>query len=499
MTVPSTRLRVLNQAPVQPGGHYVLYWMVAARRPRSNFALQRAVDWAKELNKPLVVLEPLRAGYTWASERMHRFVVEGMAANAAYFSITDVTYYAYLEPEHGAGSELLRSFGARAALIVTDDYPGFFMPSMLKAAAERVTVRLEAVDTNGILPISIAGGRAFTSAYSFRRFVQQEVRRELVHVPMEEPLLDLTLPRLKSLPAALRFQFPALTHAQLCNAQLTVASLPIDHTVRAVGLEGGWIAGQWQLHRFVEHKLRGYADNRNHPDEQATSSLSAHLHFGHISPHEVVHAVAQAEGWRGLPDNARSDGTRDGFWGMSPSGDAFMEQLITWRELAFNAAANLPDYERYESLPAWARASLDAHASDKRSYVYDIPILEEALTHDPVWNAAQRELMTEGRMHNYLRMLWGKKILEWSESPRVALDHMIHLNNKYALDGRDPNSYAGIMWVLGRYDRPWAPERPIFGIIRYMSSENARKKLDLETYLASFAPGRQLNLLGATS
>ncbi len=499
MTVPGTRWRVLNQAPVQTAGRYVLYWMITARRPHRNFSLQRAIDWAKELNKPLLVLEPLRASYPWASQRMHRFVVEGMAANAACFSNTEVTYYPYLEPRHGAGSELLTTFGERACLIVTDDYPGFFIPKMLKAAATRVKVRLEAVDTNGILPISIANGRAFTTAYSFRRFVQREVRRELAHMPIAEPLLDLKLPRLKSLPAALRLRFPALTHAQLCSADATVAGLPIDQDVAPVKLEGGWITGQWQLHRFIERKLRNYVVNRNHPDEQATSSLSAHLHFGHISAHEIFDAVAQAERFRGLPDDARSDGTRDGFWGMSPSADAFMEQLVTWRELAFNTAANLPNYERYESLPDWARASLDSHDKDKRPYLYDLPILEEALTHDAVWNAAQRELITEGRMHNYLRMLWGKKILEWSESPRIALEHMIHLNNKYALDGRDPNSYAGMLWVLGRYDRPWAPERPIFGVVRYMSSDSARKKLELETYLASFAPGRQLSLDKAMS
>jgi deoxyribodipyrimidine photo-lyase len=494
MTVPSTRLRVLNDAQVRPAGHYVLYWMIAARRPRRNFGLQRAADWAKELGRPLLVLEPLRAGYEWASERLHRFVIEGMAANAAYFSNSCATHYPYIEPKPGAGSGLLEAFAARAAVVVTDDHPGFFIPRMLRAAALRVGVRFEAVDSNGLLPISLAGGRAFTTAYSFRRFVQKEVRQQLAYNPMEEPLLDLKLPRLKALPAALRFQFPAASHPQLCDAPRTIATLPLDRSVKPVELEGGWISGQWQLHSFIERKLGRYAEARNHPDEQATSGLSPFLHFGHIAAHEVLASLARAEGWRDIPDQARSDGTRDGFWGMSPSGDALMEQLVVWRELAFNTAANLPNYDRYDSLPEWARASLEAHASDVRPILYDLPALENADTHDPVWNAAQRELLREGRMHNYLRMLWGKKILEWSESPRIALDHMVHLNNKYALDGRDPNSHAGMMWIFGRYDRPWAPERPIFGMIRYMSSDSARKKLNLDSYLAAFAPTKQLTL-----
>jgi len=494
MTVPSTRLRVLGEGPVQTKAQYVLYWMVAQRRPRRNFALERATDWARELNLPLLILEPLRADYRWASARLHKFLIEGMAANAAYFASSCATYYPYLEPKPGAGSDLLSKFAHRAALVVTDDHPGFFYPRMLAAAQTEVRVRFEAVDSNGLLPIALAGGRAFATAHSFRRFLQAELGVQLAHRPMEEPLLGLKLPRLRSLPAALRLQYPAMTHAQLCNPDQTLLSLAIDRSVSPVELEGGWIAGQWQLHRFVERKLGVYEEQRNHPDSKATSGLSPYLHFGHISTDDVLHAIAEASKWPGLSDQAPKDGSRAGFWGMSPSSEAFMEQVVTWRELAFNTAANLPGYEDYESLPEWARASLDAGASDPRPHIYDLPILEAGHTHDVVWNAAQAELAREGRMHNYLRMVWGKKILEWSESPRVALAYMTHLNNKYALDGRDPSSTAGIMWTLGRYDRPWAPKRPIFGSVRYMSSDNARRKLKLEGYLAAFAPSRQLRL-----
>jgi deoxyribodipyrimidine photo-lyase len=179
-------------------------------------------------------------------------------------------------------------------------------------------------------------------------------------------------------------------------------------------------------------------------------------------------------------------GSREGWWGMSPSSESFLDELITWRELGYNMAAHRRDYDRYESLPAWALQTLQEHAQDPRPVTYPLEEFENSKTHDDLWNAAQRELVQTGRMQNYLRMLWGKKILEWTESPQQALAFMIELNNKYALDGRDPNSYSGIFWVLGRYDRAWGPERPIFGKIRYMSSQSTLRKLKLKQYLSRF-------------
>ena len=172
---------------------------------------------------------------------------------------------------------------------------------------------------------------------------------------------------------------------------------------------------------------------------------------------------------------------------MSPSAEAFLDQAVTWREVGYNFCAHRSDFDRFESLPEWARATLARHAADPRTVVYDLGAFAAAQTHDPLWNAAQTQLVVEGRIHNYLRMLWGKKILEWTRSPEEALDVMIELNNRYALDGRDPNSYSGIFWVLGRYDRAWGPERPIFGTVRYMSSENTARKMNVKGYLRRFA------------
>jgi deoxyribodipyrimidine photo-lyase len=203
----------------------------------------------------------------------------------------------------------------------------------------------------------------------------------------------------------------------------------------------------------------------------------------------VFAAIAEHEGW--APDRLapRATGSRSGWWGMSAAAESFLDECVTWRELGFNFTAARRDYDRYESLPDWARAALARHANDLRPHVYTPAELETAATHDPLWNAAQRQLLLTGRIHNYLRMLWGKKILEWSPTPAAALSTMIDLNNKFALDGRDPNSYTGIFWVLGRYDRPWGPERPIFGTVRYMSSENTARKFSVKGYLARYGPG----------
>jgi len=252
--------------------------------------------------------------------------------------------------------------------------------------------------------------------------------------------------------------------------------------------KGGSDAAEEGLDLFIHRKLHRYEEDRNHPDEDVTSGLSPYLHFGHISAHEVFHTVMDQEGWYMDRLGPKPTGKRSGWWGVSPDAEAFLDQLVTWRELGFNMCALKRDYDQYESLPDWALETLNEHARDPRDPMYTQEAFERSETHDPLWNAAQSQLLRQGVMHNYLRMLWGKKILEWSPDPRQALNIMIELNNKYALDGRDPNSYSGIFWILGRYDRAWGPIRPIFGKIRYMSSKNTARKLRLEDYLYRFSP-----------
>jgi deoxyribodipyrimidine photo-lyase len=400
--------------------------MVAYRRKRFNFALERAVFWATELQKPLLIFEPLACRYPWASARFHSFVIEGMLDNGRDFRESPVTYRPYVEQVPGEGRKLFSRLAQDACLIVTDDFPAFEIPRWIACAASRSAVAVEKVDSNGLYPMR-ATDRLFLTASSFRRFLQKQ---PLPEFPVPDALAGVELPRLKRAPIQ-----PG-----------EFASIPesVDRSVGVVSaIRGGAAAANERLRAFV------FSDS-------PSSGLSPYLHFGHISAHEVYQAVTVS---------------------CRPNSERFLDELITWRELGFNRCALSSDYDQYDSLPEWALKTLAKHSVDPRPVIYSLEQLEGAATYDDLWNAAQRELLATGRIENRLRMLWGKKIIEWSATPQEALGTMIHLNNKYALDGRDPNSYTGIFWTLGRYDRPWGPERPIFGVVRYMSSASTARKL----------------------
>jgi len=479
--MPTYRIEEKNAAPIRAEGDFVLYWMIAARRVRWNIALDRALEWATELGKPLLVFEALRCDYRWASDRIHRFVLDGMAVNGAALEGTGIGYYPYVELRKGAGKGLLEALAERAAVVVTDEFPTFFLPQMVEAAAARVAVKLEAIDSNGLLPIR-ATDRCFTRAYDFRRFLQKNLPDYLADMPVEAIASDTDLPRFKVVPKDVAERWPRASD-NLLAAESDLSALPIDHSISPVESRGGFRAGQHQLDRFLEDRLEQYGEDRNQPEESATSGLSPYLHFGHVSAHQILDAVARREDWSPwkLGDDRR--GARQGWWNLRPSTESFLDELVTWRELGYNFCFHRPDHAMYSALSDWARETLAAHAGDVRPYLYSLEEFEQAQTHDDLWNAAQNELRASGRIHNYLRMLWGKKILHWSRSPQEALDIMIELNNKYAIDGRNPNSYTGILWVLGRFDRAWGPERPVFGKVRYMSSRNTRRKIRVNGYI----------------
>lgn len=491
--VPELRVRTANSAPVRGDGEFVLYWMTANRRTRWNFSLQRAVEWARELKKPLVVLEALRSEYQWANDRFHYFVIQGMADNARRLAKSAATYYPYLEHEGGAGKGLVAALAKRACVVVGDDYPCFFLPRMMAAAARQITVRFELVDSNGLLPMR-AAEKVFARAFDLRRYLQRELREHLVSMPVEDPLDGVKLPKLAELPAEIVKQWPVADIAESAKSPATMARFPIDHAVKPATIAGGAVAAEERLADFLKRQLVEYGESRNHPDEDATSGLSPYLHFGHISAHEVFVAIMRREKWSLGKLADKVTGSSSGWWGVGESAEGFLDQLVTWRELGFNMCSKRDDFERYESLPDWAQTTLAEHASDPRQFTYSLDEFTRAETHDPLWNAAQRQLVREGKIHNYLRMLWGKKILEWSATPQESLAVMIELNNRFALDGRDPNSYSGIFWILGRYDRAWGPERPIFGKIRYMSSDNTARKLDVTKYLVKHGPNAQASL-----
>lgn len=475
-TLPDhVRVETLGERPPRPDGSYVLYWMSAARRPKWNFALDRAVAWARRLGVGLLVVETLPCGERWDTRRTHGFVLQGMAENLSHFSRAGrARYYPYVSRRPGDELGLVTALAEPAAVVVADRFPLRRWTEALSQVARNCPVRIEAVDSCGLVPLRAAEG-AFTLARTFRRFWQRLPGEVLLEAPHEDPLARVRLPA-AALPEGVERRWPAVAAEDLAAPERLLGRLPIDQSVAEVATPGGWRAAQKRLRQFLDHTLDRYADERNQPEADATSRLSPYLHFGHISALEVVYALNRRGGEAGRP-----------WWAMGGSAEAFVDELVTWREVGYNFCHFRADYDRYDSLPDWARRTLAKHRRDRRPEVYSLAELDRAGTADALWNAAQRELLREGRMHNYLRMLWGKKILQWSAEPEAALEAMIELNNRYALDGCDPNSYSGIFWVLGRYDRAWGPERPIFGTVRYMSSENAARKLRVRNYIANYS------------
>ena len=478
MTYNQARLTRANDRPLVSDADFVLYWMQAYRRLHHNHALDYAIRCARELKKPLVVYEGLRFDYPWATARTHRFVLSGMLANRDAAAKMGVTYWPFVASPSDPGRGLLRKIAARACLVVTDDFPCFVIPDHTAAFAKKTDRAVFTVDSNSVVPLRLLGEPVSAAAH-LRPRIHKAFRD--AWSARSEAIPDV--PDRATRPIDADF---ATWSGDVDGA---LAALPIDHSVPPIATSpGGEDAARARLTRFVERLLPRCAEDRSRPlppDQSAVSGLSPYLHFGHISIEEVVATVLRAT--YGTADIATgAPGKREGFYGADPNVNAFLDEAITWRDVGYHwhtkRRADTATLER--ALPAWAYATLTKHASDRRAHTYTLAEWEAAATHDRLWNAAQTELVHTGTMHNYLRMLWGKKVIEWSPTIDDAYATLVHLNNKYALDGRDPNSYTGILWCFGLFDRPWPPERQVLGTIRYMSSDNTAKKFKLDAYLA---------------
>lgn len=472
------RLRRMNGAAANAGGEYVLYWMQAYRRLERNHALDYALRCARQTKKPLVVYEGLRLDYPWANRRFHRFILEGMQENSETARQRGINYWPFVETASAPARGLLRKAAARSALVVTDDFPGFIVPDQTAALARSVDAPVFAVDGNGIVPLSLLGGPVVAASHLRRR----------LHKALAEAWDNRADPS-PDFDGVSRRVSPGFDPWEAADLDAFVRGLPLDPSVPPVpGTRGGSRPARSRLGDFVRRRLRGYAEERSKPqapDAGHASGLSPYLHFGHVSIEEVAEAALQTTGeWSTAELRVHNRGKREGFFCDEADVNAFLDEAITWRDTGYhwhwNRRADATSLER--ALPAWALATLSAHAGDTRAHLYSLDEWEAGATHDPLWNAAQRELVATGTIHNYLRMLWGKKVIEWSRTPAEAYATLEHLNNKYALDGRDPNSYSGILWCFGLFDRPWAPERPVLGSVRYMSSENTARKFKLGAY-----------------
>lgn len=485
MTINQKRIFKWNPHPPNLEGEYVLYWMQINRRIQYNFALEYAVASADQYGKPLLIYEALKSNYPWASDRFHQFIIEGMMENR--FALTEGRFnvYTYLEQKPGDGKGLVQALCKNACLIVTDDFPVFVIQEHNEQLGPNVSIPYISVDSNGVIPFGLSV-KAPYSAYEFRRLMQKNFVEAFHNPPQKEPLAKLkNTTKIKLSQEILKRWRDA--DLESANIHSLLSNLPIDHSVSALPLAGTRKAALGRLKSFVKKHLEDYGELRNHPDLNKSSGLSPYLHFGKISVFEVVQSVLKKQpvDWR-IEQVKNRNGSREGFFNGHPYVDSFLDELITWRETGYHYCHHVKNFDQFESLPEWARKTLEKHVSDTRDPQYTLEQLEGAQTYDALWNAAQRQLLREGTIHNYLRMLWAKKILEWTPDPRSALQILIHLNNKYSIDGRNPNSYTGIFWTLGRFDRPWAPERNIFGTIRYMSSENTARKAKVKEYLKKY-------------
>ena len=446
--IQPTRVRRLNDRPPREGGRYVLYWMQASQRTRGNHALEHAVDRANDAGLPLVCCFGLTDGYPEANARHYHFMVEGLRDVAANLRKRGIVFAC----DKGEPPEVAAKWAANAAVVVTD--MGYVRPCRRWriTASEAIDCELVQIESGVVVPVEEASDK--------REYAARTLRPK-IHRLWDAYLIPLESRKLKKSSLGLKLA----GDSDVTDPARLVAALDVDQSVgRSPVFDGGEDAAGDVLGRFLGGKLDGYAEHRNEPANDRHSYMSMYLHFGQISPLELALKVREAIGG----DDRKS----------------YLEELIIRRELAKNFVWYAPDvYDKYDCLPDWAKKTLADHRDDDRPTTYTRKQLEDAETRDGYWNAAMDQMRLTGFMHNYMRMYWGKKILEWCNTPEYAYETLLYLNDKYFLDGRDPNSYSNVAWVFGLHDRPWT-ERPVFGKVRYMNQKGLDRKFDMPRYVA---------------
>ena len=446
--IEADRVKKLNDASVNDDGTYVLYWMQQSQREAHNPALEYAIERANELGKPALCVFVIDASYPDANLRHFSFMLEGLAETTARLADRGIK----LVGRFGSPPEVAAEISEDAALVVCDRGYLKHQRRWRKELARSADVAVVQVEGDVVVPVETVSDKQEYAARTIRSKINKR-RDDYIHS------LDRTQPDKSSLPLSVTGD------ADLRRPDAVLAELDIDRSVeKSERFTPGTDAAQKALTRFLRRDLDGYADARNDPSNPQASRLSPYLHFGQISPVEVAVKVGRA-----------SSGTQK-------DKEAFLEELIVRRELAMNFVFYCDDYDKYACLPDWASRTLDEHRDDPRPDRYTRQQLESADTHDAYWNAAMNEMLKTGYMHNYMRMYWGKKIIEWTNTPEYAYSTALYLNNKYFIDGRDPNSYTGVAWLFGVHDRAWV-ERDVFGKVRYMSASGLESKFDIDGYV----------------
>lgn len=422
------------------------------RRTTYNHALAYAITQANERGLPLLVYEGLTCTYPSANDRIHTFMLENVPEFGASVRKLGAGYCFYLRRLRSAPNDVLYRLASNAALVVTDDYPTFIPAKHNQSVPPKIGVAFHAVDSSCIVPMNCFPKREW-AAYTIR---------PKIHRLLPDYLREFSMPKLRH-----RWTSPTPNmdvEVTAGNIPELVASCEIDHSVKPSStFRGGYENARKHLDLFLHRRLKRYADERNEPSQHATSNLSPYLHFGQISALEVALTVREYAAKHKL------------------SSAEFLEELIVRRELGFNFARH-SEFSSLDSLPDWCKQTMSEHAQDERPVTFTRTQLERGETYDDIWNATQKELLVRGRMHGYYRMYWGKKLIEWCPTYQEAFEIMIWLHEKYALDGRDPNTYTSVLWCFGLHDRPWG-ERPIFGRLRYMSYEGLKRKTNIQAYI----------------
>ncbi len=442
--IQKERIQALNAKETKKG-RYVLYWMQASQRTEYNHALEYAVFKANELHQPLIVFFGITDHFPEGSQRHYTFMLEGLRDVKRSLEKRGIRIVIqHTSPEQG-----VVQFAKGASFVVVDRGYLKIQRAWREYAASRMDCPLVQVESDVIVPIEETSPKEEYAAATIRSKIHKKLDHFLCPLKEIDPDID-----------SLSLDFDSF---DIDDVEEAVSRLHIDRSVKKVSsYHGGAGEAKKHLRLFLRDKLDRFPELRNDPTVDSLSHMSPYLHFGQISPLSIALTVSQTQGL---------------------IKEAYLEELIVRRELSMNFVFYNGQYDSFEgALPQWAQKTLKAHQKDKRPYLYDLEELETAKTHDPYWNAAQKEMVFTGKMHGYMRMYWGKKILEWSKTPDKAFRAALYLNNKYELDGRDPSGFTGVAWCLGKHDRPWK-EREIFGNVRYMNEGGLKRKFDADEYV----------------
>jgi deoxyribodipyrimidine photo-lyase len=441
--IQKKRIKLLNDGKIR-GGKYVLYWMQAAQRAEYNHTLEYTIRTANKLKQPVLVFFGITESWPEANLRHYHFMLEGLLEVRKALEAKGIQMVIRRESPDSGAVKLAKD----ATLVVVDAGQLRIQKKWRASAARQIDCPLYEIETNLIVPVEEASMKENFSAGTFRPRITKKLDYYLVPLKHSKPKLD-----------SLGMKFQTFDIDDIDKA---LSKLDIDRSVAKVaGFHGGTKQAKSRLSNFLKNKLDHFDDLRNDPTVDYVSNMSPYLHFGQISPLYIALKVMETS---------------------SPGKDSYLEELIVRRELSHNLVFYNDRYDKFACLEPWAKRTLNFHRHDKREYVYTFEQFEKAQTHDPYWNSAQKEMAITGKMHGYMRMYWGKKILEWSRNPQTGFKIALQLNNKYELDGRDANAFAGVAWCFGKHDRAWG-ERPIFGKIRYMNAAGLKRKFDADAYV----------------